>query len=118
MSKRVLIVDDSMVSRMMIKEIIMSQHADWECYQAASAEKAIEACRQSQFDYITLDLSMPGQTGLDAAPEIKEHQKNARIALLTANIQSAIREKADGIGLKFLTKPINSDEILEFVGQG
>lgn len=118
MSKRVLIVDDSMVSRMMIKEIIMSQHPDWECNQAASAEKAIEACQQSQFDFITLDLSMPGQTGLDAAPEIKSCQQNAKIALLTANIQSAIREKADKVGLTFLTKPINPDEVLEFVEQG
>jgi len=116
MSKKVLIVDDSMVSRMMIKEIIMSQHSDWECIQAASAEKAIEACRNSQFDFITLDLSMPGKSGLDAAPEIIEVQERAKIALLTANIQTAVKEKADRIGLTFLTKPINSDEILDFVG--
>ncbi|WP_185964496.1 response regulator [Aliikangiella marina] len=115
MSKKVLIVDDSMVSRMMIKEIIMSQHPSWECIQAASAEKAIDACHHSQFDYITLDLSMPGRNGLDAAPEMIENQNNAKIALLTANIQSAIKEKADQLGLVFITKPINVDEVLDFV---
>jgi len=115
MSKKVLIVDDSMVSRMMIKEIIVSQYPGWECIQAASAEKAIDACRDTQFDFITLDLSMPGRNGLDAAPEIIENQDNAKIALLTANIQSAVKEKADEIGLFFITKPINVDEILDFV---
>ncbi|MCW9000065.1 MAG: response regulator, partial [Kangiellaceae bacterium] len=63
MSKRVLIVDDSLVSRMIIKEIVMSRYPDWECVQAASAEKAVDACNQSQFDYVTLDLNMPGKSG-------------------------------------------------------
>ena len=47
MPKKVLIVDDSMVSRMMIKEIVMAVmavHPEWECIQAANADKAVEAC--------------------------------------------------------------------------
>lgn len=117
MSKKVLIVDDSMVSRMMIKEIIMSEYPSWECIQAASAEKAIDACKHAQFDFVTLDLSMPGRSGLDAAPEIIENQESAEIALLTVNIQSAVQDKADAMGLIFITKPINVDEILDFVSR-
>lgn len=116
MSKKVLIVDDSLVSRMMIKEIIMSTYPDWECYQAASADKAIEACQESQFDIITLDLNMPGRSGLEAAPEIINYQKSAKIALLTANIQSPVQRKADEMGLAFISKPISEDNILKFVG--
>jgi len=114
MPKKVLIVDDSMVSRMMIKEILVSRYPDWECTQAASADKAIEACQNTQFDYITLDLNMPGRSGLDAAPEIISNQNGARIALLTANIQSATRQKAIDLGLIFVAKPINEDSILAF----
>jgi len=114
MPKKVLIVDDSMVSRMMIKEILVSRYPDWECIQAASADKAIEACQNTQFDYITLDLNMPGRSGLDAAPEIISNQNGARIALLTANIQAATRQKASELGLIFVAKPINEDSILAF----
>lgn len=116
MSKKVLIVDDSMVSRMMIKEIIVSQYPDWECLQAANADKAVECCLNNQFDFITLDLNMPGRTGLEAAPEIIESQKNAKVALLTANIQAATKDKAITLGLSFVAKPINADAILAFLG--
>ncbi len=116
MSKRVLIVDDSLVSRMMIKEIILTRHSDWECIQAASADKAIAACKENQFDLITLDLNMPGRTGLEAAPEIIESQKGAKIALLTANIQSSVKQQALDLGLNFIPKPIHEDGILGFVG--
>jgi len=116
MSKKVLIVDDSLVSRMMIKEIILSSHSDWVCIQAASADKAIEACQETQFDFITLDLNMPGRSGLEAAPDIIGSQENVKIALLTANIQSATKEKSSSIGLEFIAKPISEDGILGFVG--
>ncbi len=116
MPKKVLIVDDSMVSRMMIREIIVSQHPDWECIQAANADKAVEACLKAQFDFITLDLNMPGRTGLEAAPEIIESQESAKIGLLTANIQKATQEHATALGLSFVAKPINADAILAFLG--
>ena len=116
MSKKVLIVDDSMVSRMMIKEIVLTQHPDWDCHQAANADKAVEACLNEQFDYITLDLNMPGRTGLEAAPDIMEKQESVKVALLTANIQSVTKEKATALGLSFVAKPINADEILAFIG--
>lgn len=115
MSKRVLIVDDSLVSRMMIKEIVMSRYPDWECVQAASAEKAVDACNQSQFDFVTLDLNMPGKSGLEAAPEILASQDSAKVALLTANIQSATRDKAEALGIAFITKPISEDGVLGFI---
>lgn len=117
MSKKVLIVDDSMVSRLMIKEIISNAHPEWECFQAANADAAVGECQGNQFDYITLDLNMPGRTGLEAAPDILAKQDNAKVALLTANIQSAVKEKALGLGLEYVAKPISVDRILEFVGQ-
>jgi len=116
MTKKVLIVDDSMVSRMMIREIVMTQFPDWECTQAASADKAIEACSKDSYDFITLDLNMPGRSGLEAAPEIIEIQATAKIGLLTANIQSATQEQATALGLSFVAKPINADAILAFLG--
>ncbi len=117
MSKKVLIVDDSMVSRLMIKEIISTAHPEWECFQAANADAAVVECQDKEFDFITLDLNMPGRTGLEAAPDILAQQMNAKVALLTANIQSAIKEKAIDLGLEYVAKPISVDRILEFVGQ-
>lgn len=115
MTQRVLIVDDNMVSRMMIREIIKSQHPEWVFIQAASADKAIEACLESQFDYIILDLNLSGKSGLDAAPELLSSQKHAKIALFTPDIAESAKDTEINTALFFLAKPINIDEILQFV---
>ena len=59
---------------------------------------------------------MPGRSGLEAAPELIEKQDYVKIVLLTANIQSATKEKATALGLSYVAKPINADEILAFIG--
>jgi len=115
MSKSVLIVDDSLVSRMMIKEIISSKYPDWEFVQATSADDAVKQSEGNHFDLITLDLNMPGKTGLEAAPELMKLHPGARIALMTANIQIAIKEQADKLGLEFVAKPITEDSVLGFI---
>ncbi|MGX5174757.1 response regulator transcription factor [Aliikangiella sp. IMCC44653] len=115
MGKKVLIVDDSLVTRMMIKEIILSEFPEWECIQAASAEKAIEACGLTQFDYITLDINMPGKTGLEVAPHLLQSQPDVKVAVLTIHEHHEVREKVEALGLTFLNKPINADEIIDFV---
>ena len=116
MSKSVLIVDDSMVSRMMIKEIISTSHNDWQITEAKNADDAVLKSEGQQFDLITLDLNMPGRTGLEVAPELKALHPNARIALMTANIQTSIKQQADALGLEFVAKPVTEDSVLGFVG--
>ncbi|MCP3672937.1 MAG: response regulator [Gammaproteobacteria bacterium] len=115
MSKSVLIVDDSLVSRLMIKEIISSKYPDWEIVQAKNADDAITQSSGKSFDLITLDLNMPGRTGLEVAPELLALHPDVRIALLTANIQNAVKEKAQELGLEFLTKPIIPPSVIEFI---
>lgn len=115
MPKKVLIVDDSMVSRMMIKEIITSRNPDWEFSQAASSEKAIDACNKNQFDFITIDLNMPGENGLEVTPKILESQQNAKLALVTANLSPEVRAQADKLGVEYINKPISESELLAFV---
>ena len=115
MPKSVLIVDDSLVSRMMIREIILSRNPDWELLQAASLERALHACSKHQFDYITIDLNMPGESGLEVSPKILAIQPKVKIALVTANISSEIKQQANSIGVKYINKPISEAEIFEFI---
>ncbi|WXL26781.1 response regulator [Ectopseudomonas mendocina] len=110
MSKNFLIVDDSMVSRMMTKSIISNLHPSWKIFEASNGEGAIETCRQQAIDLISMDLNMPGISGLDAATTILEENPNVKIVMLTANIQSAIQTKIQERGLTFLAKPITADK--------
>lgn len=113
--KRVLLVDDSRVSRLMLKAIITNKFISWDVFEAENAEVALALCLKEDFDFITLDMNMPGRDGLTVSPELQEACPNAQIALLTANFQERVRTKAEEQGLTFLPKPITEEKILNYL---
>lgn len=117
MEKRtqVLLVDDSRISRLMLKAIIQTKYPDWVVSEAENADVALDLCHGNAFDFITLDMNMPGRDGLTVSPELQEACPDAKIALLTANFQERVKSKAQDQGLIFLPKPITEDKILNFL---
>jgi CheY-like chemotaxis protein len=113
--KTVLIVDDSGVSRMMLRAIIENTYDDWNILEAADAREAEKLSETNQIDLITLDMNMPGMDGLTVAPVLKKNCPASRIALLTANFQERVKSKAEMQGLTFIPKPITEDKVLEFI---
>jgi len=115
MLKHVLVVDDSAISRVMLKSMIEDSFDAIMVKEAETAEQAIERCELDCFDGIILDLNMPGQDGLTVAPRLKELCPDVRIALLTANFQERVQIKAQALGLSFYTKPVTLDKVRDFV---
>jgi two-component system, chemotaxis family, chemotaxis protein CheY len=117
MGKRtqVLLVDDSRISRLMLKAIILNQYPDWTVSEAENADAALNLCRDNAFDFITLDMNMPGRDGLTVSPELQEACPDAKIALLTANFQERVKSKAQDQGLTFLPKPITEEKVLNYL---
>jgi CheY-like chemotaxis protein len=109
--KSVLVVDDSRVSRMLSRQYILQRHPDWTIAEAASGEEAIEQLATFEPDLILLDLNMPGMGGFAAIEKIQPLRPAARIVLLTANVQDAIRERAGSLGVGFAEKPITEARI-------
>jgi len=114
-AKTVLLVDDSRISRLMLKAIINSKYPDWQISEAEDAIDALNQCRMETFDFITLDMNMPGRDGLTISPELQESCPAAKIALLTANFQERIQEQAKAQGLSFIPKPITEEKILDYL---
>ncbi|MCU1719416.1 response regulator transcription factor [Pseudomonas sp. 5P_3.1_Bac2] len=110
MSKNLLIVDDSMVSRMMTKSIIANLQPRWNIFEAGSGQAAIELCREQSIELISMDLNMPGLSGLEAATLILLEHPHIKIVMLTANVQTAIQSQIQDLGLPFLAKPITADK--------
>lgn len=111
MQKTLLIVDDSRVSRIMIKGMIAERRPDWQILEAASGDEAIQMTAENMPDYITMDLNMPKMDGMSAAAQIKKTYPKTRIVLLTANVQESSRERAKQIGVDFVSKPITATSI-------
>lgn len=113
--KTLLIVDDSTVSRMMIKAIISKKQPNWELLEAADGQAALETCQGKDIDYFSVDLNMPGIDGLELIRQLKPDYPDARMALLTANIQDATHQKAKSMDIQCINKPITEDSITQMI---
>lgn len=106
-----LIVDDSRMSRMLLKGLVDQHHPDWNVLQAASGDEALKIARETPLDMVSMDYNMHGINGLDAAIALRELQPKTRIVLLSANVQTSIQERARDAGIPFLPKPITADTL-------
>ncbi|UZE95866.1 response regulator [Alkalimarinus alittae] len=117
-TKTIMLVDDSKVSRLMLKAIVENQFPSWKVLEAENAAEALKISlyENENIDLITLDMNMPGTDGITIAPQLKNNCTNAVIALLTGNVTDDVIEKAEKQGLLFIAKPITEDKIIELVG--
>lgn len=116
MTQTLLVVDDSKVSRMMIKAKVQQLQPTWTLLEAASGEEAVAMVRVSAPDFITMDVNMPGINGFEAVQQIRAFNTTARIAMLTANIQEASRDQAAALQVTFIKKPATEPAIREAIG--
>ena len=98
-------MDDSRVSRMMISGRVQAAHPHWKVVEAASAEEALAMVAAHAPQYISMDVNMPGQSGFEAVEQIRKAGSQARIVILTANIQQGRRDRATELGACFVQKP-------------
>jgi len=114
-AKLILIVDDSRVSRMMARQYIANLHEDWQIDEAATGEEALERVQQKVPDLVLMDVNMPGMGGIAAAEQIRAQLPAVPISLLTANVQTATRERASQLGIGFMEKPITEARIAQLI---
>lgn len=114
---RVLVVDDSRVSRLMSKTFIQHLRPGAEVVEAADARQALALVDSGQaFDLAILDINMPGMNGLELAAELRPRAPSMRIAMLSANFQEANRQRAEQLAVGFFRKPITEVLIGEILG--
>jgi len=112
---KILIVDDSSVSRMIIRGRVAILQPEWDVLEAANGDEAIAVVAAEQPDYITMDVNMPGMTGFEATERIRQTNSTARIVILTANIQGSSRGKAAQLSVHFVQKPVTQAAIQQVV---
>jgi len=102
------------MSRRIVRGILES--AGHEVLEATDGLSAIEHYSLEKPDLVVLDLVMGGMYGLDVLQKLREMDRQARIIVVTADIQGSTREMAEQAGsLGFVTKPIRSGELLSVV---
>ena len=114
-NKKLLIVDDSKVSRLIIRARILDVHPEWQIIEAASGNDALDLVDKETPDFCTMDINMPGLLGTDAAEQILAKHPTMRIVIFSANIQESFQNKASSIGAIFVGKPVTEKSIAEAI---
>jgi CheY-like chemotaxis protein len=115
MGIRILVVDDSKLARMAINKTLRSLHPDWISIEAASAEEALRSLEKTPPDIALLDYQMPERDGLDLAEALHRLKPSMPMAVVSANQQSALIDRARALGASFLPKPLSEQALREFL---
>lgn len=110
-AKHLLIVDDSRVSRMLIRRLVENQRPDWRCTEVSSGEEALQLALEQVFDYATVDVNMPGMDGLQLTEHFHAECPRLRSCLITANFQEETRRFAETYRTGLIRKPITEEGV-------
>ena len=114
MSEKILIVDDSALSRRTLRRILES--AGYEVVEANDGMTALEVYFLEKPRLVLLDLVMQGMYGLDVLVKLREMDPQASVVVASADIQSSTRKMVDDEGaLAFLNKPFVSEQVIAVV---
>ena len=114
MSPKILIVDDSSLSRRTLRRILES--AGYEVVEADDGMTALEVYFLEKPVLVLLDLVMKGMYGLDVLGKLREMDPKALVVVASADIQSSTRTMADEAGaLGFIHKPFVSEQVIASV---
>ena len=114
MRPKILIVDDSSLSRRTLRRIL--EPAEYDIVEADDGMAALEVYFLEKPSLVLLDLVMKGMYGLDVLVKLREMDPNALVVVASADIQSSTRKMVDEAGaLAFINKPFVSEQVIAAV---
>ncbi|MBT1689533.1 response regulator [Dawidia soli] len=117
MSKNVLIVDDSLYMRTLIKDAL--EVGGYKVIgQAANGEEAIDLAFELQPDFITLDNILPDMIGIDILKVYQEEGLKSKVVMISAVGQESVVNEGLRLGAKaYIIKPFTSEQLIETISK-
>jgi two-component system chemotaxis response regulator CheY len=111
----VLIVDDAAFMRMAIRTML-EKHGFQIVGEAENGAVGVKKYKECHPDVVTLDITMPEMDGIQALKEIRQHDPNAKVIMVSAMGQECMVKEAVMNGAKtFIVKPFKEDHILQTI---
>ena len=113
MAKKVLIVDDSLYMRTLIKNTVIE--GGYEVVgEAANGEEAIDLALELLPDVVTLDNILPDMIGTDILKVYQEEEIPSQVVMISAVGQDSVIQEGMELGAKdYIVKPFTSEKLLE-----
>ena len=117
MALRVMVVDDALFMRNMLKDIFVRAGHDVVA-EAENGEIALELYQELKPDLVTMDIVMPKKSGIEALQEIMALDASACVVMVSALGQDSLVLEAVESGAKdFIVKPFKKEKVLEIVNR-
>ncbi|HYH04032.1 MAG TPA: response regulator [Bacillota bacterium] len=113
MAKRILVVDDAAVIRLMLKKILESD--EYEVVgDAGTGMEAVAKYQELKPDLVTMDITMPDMDGIQAVKEIRKIDPEAKIVMCSAMGQKMmVLEAIEAGAANFIVKPFDEPKVKE-----
>jgi len=116
--KKILIVDDSLFMRMVLKGILSKMEGEYETLEADSGTKALELLKRVKPDLVLLDVIMPEgeEEGVRVLQIIMKNDPESKVVMITAVGQDPVVEQCKKLGAKdYIIKPFEEGQVIETV---
>lgn len=118
MNPRILIVDDALFMRSMIRDVLTSSGRYEVVGEANNGREAVEKFQQLLPDLITMDIVMPEMDGIQATREILKLNPKMKIVICSALGQEPLVIESIAAGARdFIVKPFTPEKALEIIDQ-
>jgi signal transduction histidine kinase/CheY-like chemotaxis protein len=112
--KKILVVEDNKINQMITEKMLKNKGI--QCEIIDNGEKAIEMCRNKNYDLILMDVHLPGINGTIATQQIRKFDTTTPIIALTAISLNENREMLLSFGMNdVITKPFNPDDFYNVI---
>ncbi|MEO1052551.1 MAG: response regulator [Bacteroidota bacterium] len=113
MNKNVLVVDDSLYMRTLIKDAL-SEGGYNVVGEAANGEEAIDLAFELMPDIITLDNILPDMIGTDILKVFSEEGLKSKVIMISAVGQDSVISEGLSLGaFDYIVKPFTADKLIE-----
>ena len=110
---RILCVDDHAIFRQGVKQILAQYDRQAKIGEAATAEAAMQLARESRWDAVILDLSLPDRSGLQVLTDLKREQPELPVIVLSMHAEDEYAIRALRIGASgYVTKESAPEELV------
>lgn len=106
---KILLVDDTTLSRNILKRIL---GPEYEYAEASDGASALEQYFLVKPDLVILDLTMPGMRGEEVLEKLRQLDPGSKVIVASADIQKFTRQAVLDLGaLAFVNKPFDEEEV-------
>lgn len=113
MGSRILIVDDAAFMRMMLTDFLV-ENGHEVVGEAENCRDAVRLYAELRPDLATMDIQMPGASGIETVREIMKIDPEAKILVISALGREELLKEAIEAGAKgFVAKPFKPERVME-----